>query len=478
MASTKQRILIVGAGVAGQELLSQLNRKFKSIYSIVGFVDDDPKKANTEIKSIKVLGSLSDLSRLVRDKKIAEVFIAIPSAEGRTIRKVVEECQKVKVIFRIVPRLLEIVQGKVKLHQVREVQVEDLLGRPLVQSEQKVFQKIFKGKKVIVTGAAGSIGSELSRQIIQFNPQKLILIDWWENGLYELERELENLSSHEKFVTILADIKNTEKLTKLFRQTKPDIVFHAAAFKHVPSMQRFPEEAVMNNILGTYTIAEAAVKTGVGKFIYISSDKAVDPTSIMGASKLIGEFIIGDLNKKKKTKFISVRFGNVLASHGSIVPLFKKQIFSGGPVTITDPNMTRFFMTIPEAVQLVLHASIMGQGGEIFVLEMGEQIKIVDLATLMIRLAGFVPNEDIKIKYIGIRPGEKMYEELISGTESIEKTTNTKIYKIKTSPKKQPSLPRLLNELKKAAKEGNRERVFSLLKTIAPNLQPLENIII
>lgn len=460
----KRRILIVGAGVAGKELLKELNKNLK-LYKVVGFVDDDEGKANKKVGQVKILGTTKDLAKIIKDKKISEVLIALPSAEGDSIKRIVEVCSKQKVIFKIIPRVLEIILGRVKLPHLRELELEDLLGRPIVRSDQEKYFDYFKGKKILITGAAGSIGSELCRQLIQFNIKQLICFDIWENGLFELGQQL----SPDNCVFLVGNIRDNKKLELVFVKYKPDIVFHAAAFKHVPLMQENPDEAIQNNIFGTFNLAKVATKFKTRRFINISTDKAADPSSIMGTTKLIAERIVGNFNNKN-TKFSSVRFGNVLGSQGSVIPTFKKQIARGGPVTITHPHMTRYFMTIPEAVQLVLEASLLGEGGETFVLDMGQPIKIDEMARLLIRLSGLVPDEDIKIKYTGIRPGEKLTEILYTGSETLEKTLNEKIYKIKKNDEIY-KLPEILKELKKLTYSKNRADLVHFLRKIAPNLQ-------
>ncbi|KKU10917.1 MAG: Polysaccharide biosynthesis protein CapD [Candidatus Woesebacteria bacterium GW2011_GWB1_45_5] len=472
MEEEKKKILIVGAGVAGRELLGQIRKGLKSVYEIVGFADDDPKKLGKKIGGIKVLGAVNALPWIIRKNKVDEVFIAIPSGEGKTIRKVVDKCRKIRVNFKIIPRLLEIVEGKVKLQQVREVKVEDVLGRAILKSKQTVFKDGFRGKRILVTGAAGSIGSEICRQLVSFRPELVVALDWSENGLYDLELELGEKGAKIKY--IVANASDYPKMAKTVSYYKPDVVFHAAAYKHVPLMQIFPEEAVRNNIFATEVVARVVKENKVKKFVLLSTDKAVDPTSVMGATKLIAEKIIRSHNGGA-TKFCAVRFGNVFGSVGSVVPTFKKQIARGGPLTVTDKRMVRFFMSIPEAVRLVLHASLLAKGGEIFVLDMGDQFKIDELARLMIRLAGFVPDKEIKIKYVGVRPGEKMSEELFSKKDKIAKTSVERIFKVKNGREKGIS-DHDLEALRAAVAEGKRKRVFGILKSFAPNLKNLESI--
>lgn len=467
MAKGKVKILLVGAGVAGRELLGELRKSLGSYYSVVGFVDDSAKMQGKKIDGALVLGKTADLPSLIKRQKVEEVYIAIPSAEGKDIRRIVAAAAGSRVRFRIVPRTLEIVRGRVKLHQVRDVSVNDLFGRALLKREQRTFKREFGGKKILVTGAAGSIGSELCRQLVLFKPKHLLALDWWESGLYELEMEL-------GCKCVIGDIREYERLSWIMHSLKPDIVFHAAAFKHVPLMQKYPEEAVKNNIFGTENVAKAAFEEKVRKVVNISTDKAADPVSIMGATKLLGEYIVSFYNKKGKTKYTSVRFGNVVGSYGSVVPVFEKQISNGGPVTVTSKNMTRFFMSIPEAVQLVLHACVEGRGGEVFVLQMGEQVKIVDLARLMILLAGFIPEEEVKIRYVGRRPGEKMSEILFSERERLQSTSNKAIYRIDKFGMGARGLQELLSGLRKASKVQDRQWIFKTLKKAFPNLQELD----
>lgn len=468
----KQRAVIVGAGVAGKELYRELKKHLNSVYEVVGFIDDNPRKIGKKIEGVTVLSDANHLSEVIRKHVIKEVFIAIPSAQGLTIRRIIDECEKEKVIFKIVPRILEIILGKVKLAQIREVQIEDLLGRQIVRAKQVRFAKEFRGKKILVTGAAGSIGSELCRQLIQFKPVKLIAFDNWETGLFDLDWELKQLVNSTLYEIEIGNIQDFAKVLQVIRFYKPDIVFHAAAYKHVPLMQFNPIEAVKNNIFGTANVAEAALEIGVEKFINISTDKAADPTSVMGATKLLSEKVVRGFNARRKTKFISVRFGNVLDSHGSVVPLFRKQIQQGGPVTVTDKNMTRFLMAIPEAVQLVLQASILGTGNETFILDMGEPVRIDDLARLMIKLAGFVPDEEIKIKYIGVRPGEKLSEILTTATENMELTPEKKIFRVRHEDMSSDILDGTLQKLKTYVRDNQEDQVVAILKRFAPNLQP------
>lgn len=467
----KRNIIIVGAGEAGIELLELLNKHLKKNYSVAGFVDDDQRKKAKKIKGKLVLGDTSSLSKIIRAYQIEEVFIAIPSAEGSVIRRIIDECNKEKTVFKIVPRLIEIILGKVKLQHVREIELADLLGRPIIKSELAENFLLVKGKRVLVTGAAGSIGSELFKQLLQLNPKLLIGVDIWESGLFELEEGLKYLKNKTSFELIIGNVQDNDGIKKIFQKYKPEIIFHAAAYKHVPLLQKNIIEGIKNNILGTENLAKISFEEKVVKFINISTDKAVDPVNVLGATKLAGERIVEYYNSFNKTKFISVRFGNVLDSQGSVLPVFRRQINQGGPVTITDPKMTRYFMTIPEAVQLVLQAAYLGKGGEVFVLDMGKPVKIQEVAKLMIRLSGYIPDVDIAITYTGKRPGEKLHEVLVSKREKLIETKNEKIYKIKKITQNDVKILKLLESFKKVVKDQNDKKSIDLLKSIAPKMR-------
>lgn len=464
----KENIIIVGAGVAGQELSEEIQKHFSDRYKIAGFLDDKGDLNSKKVNDIKIIGRINKLSGLIKKLKISEVFIAIPSANGSLIREVIKSCEKQKIVFKIVPRLLEIVEGKVKLSKVREIEISDLLGRAIVQSEQSLFKNEFKNKTVLITGAAGSIGSEICRQILTFKPKKLIALDFWESGLYELGLELSDIGNKDSFECVVANIQDKKRIDEIFSSTKPEIIFHAAAYKHVPLMEEFPQEAIKNNVFGTKNTILSAIKSGVKKFVNISTDKAVEPSSIMGTTKLLSEKLVTFYNSRGITKFCSVRFGNVLGSQGSVIPTFKKQIAKGGPVTVTDKQMTRYFMTIPEAVQLVLYAGLLiKDGGEVFMLDMGESIKIDDLAKLMIKLSGLSPETDIKIKYSGIRRGEKLHEKLIDDSENKQKTINERIFLIK-GKKESVNIVNVVGKL--LYKMDNKKEVVNILKSVAPGI--------
>lgn len=444
----KKRVIIVGAGVAGRDIAREIKNAPELNLIPVGFVDDDPNKTNKKILSIGVFGKTDDLGKLIEEKNIDEVIIAIPSANEELINKVIQTCIENKISYKIVPRVREIIEGKAYIDRIREANIEDLLQRPIIKNDVKPVSDFLKDKKVLITGAAGSIGSELSRQIASYKPKQIILFDWWENGLFDLENEFREQFSNINYFKVIGNIQDEKRVSEIFRKYKPDVVFHAAAYKHVPMMEENIVESVKNNIFGTKILAEQAVVNDVKKFLFVSTDKAVRPKSIMGATKLIGEYIVRNLNKTTKTRFMVVRFGNVLGSQGSVIPIFKKQIANGGPVKITDPQMTRFFMTIPEAANLILQAVTIGKGGEVFTLDLGEKIKITDLAKNLIILSGLIPNRDIQIEFTGRRPGEKLHEKLFIDKTKIVEVKN-KIYKNIDDDPIPTSLIELVDNLKK-----------------------------
>lgn len=424
--------LIVGAGSAGSMLVRQLMKNNDSGLTPVAFVDDDESKQKLQIYGVTVLGKTEDIPDIVTARNIDHIIIAIPSLSQSDIQKIYHECSKTKAKTKIMPMIEDIITGRLAVNQFRDVQVEDLLGRDPVMLDLESISKKITGKTILVTGAGGSIGSEICRQVTAFHPKKLLLLGHGENSIYSIEMELRNRYQGEiEILPIIADIQDRHRIFGVMDEHKPDVVYHAAAHKHVPLMEINPKEAVKNNVLGTKNVAEAADTYGVGTFVLVSSDKAVNPTNVMGSTKRIAEMVIQQLNKSSATKFVAVRFGNVLGSRGSVIPLFKKQIQAGGPITVTDPEMTRYFMTIPEASRLVMQAGALAQGGEIFVLDMGEPVKIVDLAKNLIRLSGYTENE-ILINYTGIRPGEKMYEELLGENEVHSEAVFPKIFIGKT----------------------------------------------
>ncbi len=421
------RTLVVGAGEAGSLLSKEIRRQRLPSYDIIGYVDDDPAKLSMRLHGTPVLGTIEQLPSLVRSLEIEDVIIAMPSAGRSAVKKVLEYCREAKVRFKMLPSLGELIDGTLSVSQIKDVDIEDLLGRDPVRLDQQGIADYLTGKRVLVTGAAGSIGSEICRQVARFSPQKLILFDNAETPLYLIEKELTASFPHLRIIPVIGDVKNGEKVAAIFGQFLPDAVFHAAAYKHVPLMEYNPAEAVTNNVYGTKVLADVACQIGVKYFVMISTDKAVNPTSVMGVSKRVAELYVQGLAGQSTTRFATVRFGNVLGSNGSVIPLFKEQIKSGGPVTVTDPAVKRYFMTIPEATQLVLQAGCICRGGEIFVLDMGEPLSIVKLAEELIRLSGFIPYEEIDITFTGLRPGEKLFEEIIIEGEGIRPTPHDKI---------------------------------------------------
>jgi FlaA1/EpsC-like NDP-sugar epimerase len=428
----KARALIIGAGAAGSMLVRQFMKNHDAEILPVGFVDDDPKKQKLQIYDVTVVGRTKDIPKLVEKLNVETIIIAIPSMSKSEIQKVYQECSKTNAKTQIMPMLEDIVSGKVSVNQFRDVQVEDLLGRDPVELDTKTISEKLTGKTILVTGAGGSIGSEICRQVSKFKPKKLLLLGHGENSIYGIDMFLRNKYKTEfEIVPIIADVQDRSRIFEVMETHKPDVVYHAAAHKHVPLMEYNPKEAVKNNVIGTKNVAEAADTFGVRTFVLVSTDKAVNPTNVMGSTKRIAEMVIQNLDKESKTNFVAVRFGNVLGSRGSVIPLFKQQIQAGGPVTVTHPDMTRYFMTIPEASRLVMQAGALAGGGEIFVLDMGEPVKIVELAKNLITLSGYTI-EEIGITFAGIRPGEKMYEELLGENEVHHEAIFPKIFIGKT----------------------------------------------
>ena len=423
-----KKILVVGAGQAGAMVIRELNTHSELKSKPVAVIDDNEDKIGARISGVPVVGDRYYIRRAVEKYKADEIIIAIPSMKRRDIKAIIEECNHTKAKLKIVPGISELIDGEVKIQEIREVKIEDLLGREPVDLDMEGIQGYLENRVVLVTGGGGSIGAELCRQIAVLKPKKLLILDNYENNAYAIQNEIINSYPQLNLYTIIASVREKDRLESIFEEHHPDVVFHAAAHKHVPLMEANPGEAVKNNIFGTRNVAECADAYGTKRFILISTDKAVNPTNIMGASKRVAEMVIQAMDKVSETEFIAVRFGNVLGSNGSVIPLFKEQIEKGGPVTVTHEEVTRFFMTIPEAVQLVLQTGSMAQGGEIFVLDMGEPVKIIDLARNLIRLSGFEPDVDIKIEVVGLRPGEKLYEELLLEGEGLENTCHEKIF--------------------------------------------------
>lgn len=431
----KLRVMIVGAGKAGELIAKDIAKDEESAFEVVGFVDDDKEKQGANVAGIRVLGRLKDLKQLIVDHGVEEVFIAIPSERGKTVRNIIETTYGLKVVYKILPRLAEVLMqnfSKDYLKYIRKVRVEDLLGGEILKSDQQEITQYAKNQTILITGAAGSIGSELGRQLAAHATKKIVFYDWWENGMFDLRNQLIASNPEGDFEFIIGDIKDRKKLNLVVRTFKPETIFHAAAYKHVPLMEENPAEAIKNNIVGTKTVAEIAIKHKVTKFVLVSSDKAVNPTNIMGATKRAAEKVIHILSEgQTDTIFCAVRFGNVINGNGSAIPTFEKQIEKGGPVTVTHREVTRYFMTIPEAVHLILQSWVMGQNNDLFVLDMGEPIKIYDLAKLLIGLQGYEPEKDIKIKIVGLRPGEKLYEEVLVSEEETKATSVKKIFRTK-----------------------------------------------
>ena len=419
-----KKVLVIGAGAAGALVVGELGRRPELKKRVVGLIDDDKQKLGTYIDGVRVLGNRHDMKQIVKEKDVEEIIIAIASLEKKILKELINECKDLKVKVKIMPGLNEIIDGKFSVESIRDVDVNDLLGREAVKLDYSGIADYLQEKIVLVTGGGGSIGSELCRQIVRFNPKQLIIFDIYENNAYEIQMELKRNYPELNLVTLIGSVRDKARLEHVFNKYRPNVVFHAAAHKHVPLMEDSPCEAIKNNVAGTLNVAEVSSKYKVERFVLISTDKAVNPTNVMGASKRLCEMIIQAINKESNTDFVAVRFGNVLGSNGSVVPLFKKQIAKGGPVTLTHKKITRFFMTIPEAAQLVLQAGVYAKGGEIFVLDMGEPVKIYDLAENLIKLSGFEPNKDIKIEVTGLRPGEKLYEELLMDEEGLKNTAH------------------------------------------------------
>jgi FlaA1/EpsC-like NDP-sugar epimerase len=427
-ASARKRVLIVGAGDAGARLLSELLDNLRGRYDAVGFLDDDPAKLGQYIHGVKVVGSLAEARELIGLYAIHEVVVAIPSASGREMRRIVDACGGGSVPVRTVPRLEDLMQGRARFSELRDVAIEDLLGRPPVTLDAGQVSDLIHHRVALVTGAGGSIGSELCRQICRFRPTQLVLVEQAENSLYDIHRELAAAWPQVVLVPVIADVCDRTRMLEVVRRHRPEIILHAAAHKHVPMMEWNPGEAVKNNVLGSRTVADVADEAGVANFVMISTDKAVNPTSVMGATKRLAELYMLAKSRTSSTRYVTVRFGNVLGSRGSVVPLFKEQIARGGPITVTHADMVRYFMTIPEASQLVLQAAAMGHTGEVFVLDMGEPVRIMSLARDLITLSGLRPDEDIEIHVTGMRPGEKLFEELTISAENATTTRHPRIF--------------------------------------------------
>ena len=467
-----RRVLIVGAGNAGETLLRELLRMQNVAYDCVGFLDDDSPHLFGRIHGVEILGRVSQIRQICLDKKVQEVFIASQHATPKMMRVLVEQCQGIGVLFRTIPAMTDLMAGRFKVSQIRDVEITDLLGREPVKLDAEEIGKQLRGRCALVTGAGGSIGSEMCRQIAAFSPRRLILVEQAENGLFEIDRELRRRHPTLNTTALVADIADQKRIESIFRAESPSIVFHAAAHKHVPMMEINPGEAIKNNIGGTAVVARAAIDAGVDKMVLISTDKAVNPTSMMGCSKRVAEMYLQSLGRQGATQFVTVRFGNVLGSSGSVVPIFKQQIAAGGPVTVTHPEMKRYFMTITEAAQLVLQAGAMARGGEIYILHMGDPVRIVDLANDMITLSGLRPGVDIDVTFTGIRPGEKLFEELSFQHEDIGDTAHPKIGIWKHRSGDPDVIRKGIDTLLAMADEATNGQMQEVLKRIVPEYAP------
>ena len=467
-----KRLLIIGAGSAGETVLRQIRRTPIEQYEVVGFVDDDIHKGRLLIHGVPVLGTLSRLETICKRYTVEELLIAVPGADRGQMRHIIEQCQATKLRFRTIPAMSDLIDGKITISQIRDVDINDLLGRAPVTLDTEAIDNFLTGRVVLVTGAGGSIGSEICRQVLRFMPSRIVALEQAENPLFHTEREIKKLFGDTTWVSYICDICDAERVRDIFQRERPQVVFHAAAHKHVPLMEHNPGEAIKNNVFGTRTIALAAIEAGCEAFVTISTDKAVNPTSVMGASKRVAEMVIQELETRSQTKFATVRFGNVLGSNGSVVPIFTEQIRQGGPVTVTDERMTRYFMTIPEASQLVLQAAAMGQGGEIFVLDMGEPVKIVDLARELIILSGLRPGKDIEIVFSGTRPGEKLFEELSTKGEDMAATSHEKIFTWRHRPSDPERIKHILEKFREVLANDCNGAVVEALKEAVPEFVP------
>ena len=424
----RKNTMIVGGGEAGAMIIKEFQNSRYLDQKVCCVVDDNISKVGKYIRGVKIMGTREDIPHLAHELDIDEIIVALPSASQKEVSAILQICQKTDCQLRVLPGLYQMINGEVSVSRLRKVEIEDLLGREPIKLQVESVMGYVQGKVVLVTGGGGSIGSELCRQIAAHDPKQLIIVDIYENNAYDIQQELKRKYPNLDLVVLIASVRNTHRINTIFETYRPEIVYHAAAHKHVPLMEDSPNEAIKNNVFGTYKTAQAADKYGVKRFVLISTDKAVNPTNVMGASKRMCEMVIQMMNSRSKTDFVAVRFGNVLGSNGSVIPLFKKQIEQGGPVTVTHPDIIRYFMTIPEAVSLVLQAGALAKGGEIFVLDMGEPVKILDLAVNLIKLSGYKPYDEIPIEFTGLRPGEKLYEELLMSEEGLQETENKLIH--------------------------------------------------
>ncbi|HOX93962.1 MAG TPA: nucleoside-diphosphate sugar epimerase/dehydratase [Syntrophales bacterium] len=470
LATKRKSLIIIGAGSAGEKVLREINDNPRVHINPVGFLDDDKGKQGMSIHSVPVLGTVDQMDSVPVD--VDEILIAVPSAKSEQMRRIVDLCEKTGKKFRTLPSIGELIEGKVSIQSIREVSIEDLIGRDEIHLDQHVISQFVKDRRILVTGAGGSIGSELVRQIARFQPQTIGILDASEFNLYQIERECQNRFSSLNIRSFLTDIRDGESLHRIFSKLQPHIVFHAAAYKHVPMQELHPRETLITNVVGTKNLAEISHDRGVDHFVLVSTDKAVRPANIMGATKRLAEMIVQGMNEKNRTRFMAVRFGNVLRSSGSVIPLFQEQIAQGGPVTVTHPDVTRYFMSLSEAAQLILQAGAIGRGGEIFVLEMGRPVKILDIARDLIRLHGLEPEVDIPIRFIGLRPGEKLFEELITEGENIQPTAHKKIMVLRGETFDTGSVSKLVEEILAEADSFDPLSIKKKIKEVLPEYLP------
>jgi len=474
-AEGARRALIVGAGHTAELVVREISRMHVERYRVIGLIDDNPTRQHISIHGVPVLGATDDIAEICEEYEIDEILIALPSATQKELRRIIELCSGTTLKFQSLPSVGDLIGGRVTVSQIRPVDIADLLGRDTVELDNEAIGRFLRGRNVLITGAGGSIGSEMARQTCPFGPRKLVLVEQAETPLFDIDNELRADHGDLEIVPCICNIADRDRVMALWNTHRPDVVIHAAAHKHVPMMERNPCEAVKNNVLGTKNVADASCEHGVSEFVMISTDKAVNPSSIMGASKRVAEIYTQALNGQPhcKTKFKAVRFGNVLGSSGSVVPAFRKQIAAGGPVTVTHPDMTRYFMTIPEAAQLVLQAAATGEGGQIFLLDMGEPVKIVDLARQMITLSGFRPGEDIDIVFTGIRPGEKLFEELRTEGEDILPTVHPKVRIWNSRPARWDFAAKSIESVQAMSNTMDRSEIVAALRKIVPEYEPL-----
>lgn len=466
----RTRLLIVGAGDAAEKMLREIQDNPRIHYRPVGFLDDNPRKRGQAIHGVTVLGAIEEIGTL--PIQFDEILIAMPSARGDVMRRIVELCDRTGKRYRTIPKIGELIEGRISVNAIREVRLEDLVGRQEIHLDPETISRLLCGKRILVTGAGGSIGSELVRQISRFQPQVVGLLDFSELNLFRIEQEFQRRLRTLPTESFLTDVRDRDALKAVMDRFRPHILFHAAAYKHVPMQESHPREAVLNNVLGTRNLVELAIESEVERFVLVSTDKAVRPTNVMGATKRVAELFVESMNGKQVTRFVAVRFGNVFSSSGSAIPIFQEQIAAGGPVTVTHPDVRRYFMSIPEAAQLILQAGAMGEGGEIFILDMGEPIRIVDMARDLIRLHGLEPDKDIAIEFTGLRPGEKLHEELITSGEGIVPTGHEKIMVLRGKTLDAAALLARIESLLAISRRGDGEAIRKKLRDIVPEYHP------